>query len=164
MEKWKAKVGGATENEQFDRAFEAMHEFYTFVVNGIDVRFQTATGGGQALRVTLASLLVSTEAETSPWVTNNMIGPNAVDDAGVLLDFATWKSSVYQYLPTHDHAGLFTGFDISTPTSNNPIGMGYLNSICHSSWSVSEIEETYNAVSIHIAAHELGHKPKQRER
>ena len=49
------------------------------------------------------------EAETSPWVTNNMIGPNAVDDAGVLLDFATWKSSVYQYLPTHDHAGLFTG-------------------------------------------------------
>ena len=38
------------------------------------------------------------------------------------------------------------------------IGMGYLNSICHDSYAVSEVEETYNAVSIHIAAHELGHK------
>jgi len=37
-------------------------------------------------------------------------------------------------------------------------GMGYLNSICHKAWGVSEVEEAYNAITIHIAAHELGHK------
>ena len=37
-------------------------------------------------------------------------------------------------------------------------GMAYLNSMCSEAWSVSENEETYNAVAIHIAGHELGHK------
>ncbi|XP_060560013.1 A disintegrin and metalloproteinase with thrombospondin motifs 6-like [Ruditapes philippinarum] len=158
LERWKAKVGGSTDEESVDLAFDAMHEYYQFVVNGIDVRFRTATGDeGPEIRVNFASLLISTEKATSPWIANNMLGPDSVDDAGVLLDFATWKNSVLKYLPSHDHAGLFTGFDIATPSSRNPIGMGYLNSICHDSWAVSEVEETYNAVTIHIAAHELGH-------
>ena len=38
------------------------------------------------------------------------------------------------------------------------LGMGYLNSVCDDSWAVSTTEENYNAVTIHIAAHELGHK------
>ena len=38
------------------------------------------------------------------------------------------------------------------------LGMAYLNSMCSEAWSVSENEEMFNAVTVHIAGHELGHK------
>ncbi|KAL4221192.1 A disintegrin and metalloproteinase [Mactra antiquata] len=157
LERWKTMVDGNTDQEKLDNAFNVMQKYYQFIVNGIDVRFRTATISGPTIRVNLTNILVSTEKSTSPWIENNMLSENSIDDAGVLLDFATWRKSMIQYLPRHDHAGLFTGFDLATPTSLNPIGMGYLNSICHNSWAVSEIEETYNAITVHIAAHELGH-------
>ena len=37
-------------------------------------------------------------------------------------------------------------------------GMSFLNCVCLKDWAVSENEETFNAIVIHIAAHELGHK------
>jgi hypothetical protein len=33
--RWKAKVGGSTDEESVDLAFDAMHEYYQFVVNGV---------------------------------------------------------------------------------------------------------------------------------
>ena len=57
--------------------------------------------------------LILQEEATSPWLRNNKLGPNTIDDAGVLLDFAMWKKSVISYLPSHDHAGLFTGYVIN---------------------------------------------------
>lgn len=33
--RWKARVGGETDDDKLDNAFDAMYEYYQFIVNGV---------------------------------------------------------------------------------------------------------------------------------
>ena len=36
---WKARVGGDTDEERLNNAFDAMYEYYLFVINGVSLIF-----------------------------------------------------------------------------------------------------------------------------
>ncbi|OWF52072.1 ADAM family mig-17 [Mizuhopecten yessoensis] len=155
--KWHQVALGNTDDERYNNAVNSLVQYYLFVTNGIDVRFQSAQTSQGDLRVTLAGFVIATDKSESPWTENNKLTADAVYDGKSLEDFAKWINSQTASLPPHDHAALFTGHDLALSNKDtSTIGIAYLSRVCLS-YSASVNQEPYNALSIHIAAHELGH-------
>ncbi|KAL5014934.1 hypothetical protein ScPMuIL_009204 [Solemya velum] len=80
-----------------------------------------------------------------------------VDAFQTLRDFDNWHYMNQDTFPYHDHAALFTGYDLIHPDSGaRTVGLAFLGSMC-SGGSVSVIEEGRGALDQHTSSHELGH-------
>ncbi|KAK3087849.1 hypothetical protein FSP39_011461, partial [Pinctada imbricata] len=82
--------------------------------------------------------IVTGHTRTPPWTDHYATCPgcDTVDDYLVLKSFSEWAWMYLQKIIRHDHAALFTGYK---------------------SLQIQLIEEKRNALSVHVAAHELGH-------
>ncbi|CAG2236426.1 unnamed protein product [Mytilus edulis] len=111
------------------------------------------------VKVILAGFVIATNIEASRWTEDNVISSNVVNDGNTLLTFSQWINANRNTgaIPPHDHAALFTGYDLAEKiTDKRTIGIAYLSRVCNS-YASSVNEETFNAMIIHIAAHELAH-------
>ncbi|KAK3104896.1 hypothetical protein FSP39_012833 [Pinctada imbricata] len=154
---WQSMMSGSTDQEIQDQATAAITKYYLYLVNGMDTRFKTALTTQGDLRVGIAGLVLAMDPDSSGWTEDNVITGNLVNDGNTLLNFAQWVNSQSGTLPTHDHAALFTGYNLAESASNSrTIGISYLSRVCNT-YASSVNEELFNAISIHIAAHELGH-------
>ncbi|XP_033727353.1 flocculation protein FLO11-like [Pecten maximus] len=160
--KWNADVSGhnMTSAEKDLTTKYNMLEFYQHVVHGIDVIFKTLSTQDLQVEIVLTGLVICNESNICPWSEKNKICADCdtVDDKECLFDFSKWRQNVLGRLLDHDHATLFTGYDLyySLMQSKKTVGLAYMSNMCQNG-SVSLVEERRNALSIHIAAHELGH-------
>ncbi|XP_022340488.2 uncharacterized protein LOC111135072 [Crassostrea virginica] len=154
---WKSTSNATTEEQKSDDAKNAITKYYLYLVNGIDTRFKTAQTPQGDLRVAIAGIVLAMDQKSSNWTENNVISGNKVNDGNTLMDFAIWANAQKSVLPRHDHAALFTGYNLAeTSTDDRTIGIAYLSRVCNS-YAASVNEETFNAIAIHIGSHELGH-------
>lgn len=144
-------------------AKQKLRQYMAFVLNGVDLRYRSITTRSYNIRVSLSALYIADTRESSPWTENNkrnLTDPVQVDSDTVLDDFTQWCNDNKERLPGHDHAMLFTKYDI-TRTENevldrDNVGLAHLGDICQER-KQSLIEDDFGEDVSLIAAHELGH-------
>ncbi|OWF38861.1 ADAM family mig-17 [Mizuhopecten yessoensis] len=160
--KWKTDIVALnmTDTEKDLTAKYNMLEFYQHVVHGMDVIFKTLSSQNLQVEIVLTGLVICNESNICPWSEKHRICSDCdtVDDKECLFEFSKWRRDVLKRLLDHDHATLFTGYDLyyKLMQSKKTVGLAYMSNMCQNG-SVSLVEEKRNALSIHIAAHELGH-------
>uniref|UniRef100_K1QGA1 ADAM family mig-17 n=1 Tax=Magallana gigas TaxID=29159 RepID=K1QGA1_MAGGI len=122
--------------------------------------FRSADSEKYTFNIILSGIVIFNETNSPPWTQHHAVCPGCdiVDDYEVLRQFSDWSKQFLQNIIPHDHAALFTGFDLYYKDLDSPktIGLSFLSRMC-TNWSVSVIEEKMNALTVHVAAHELGH-------
>lgn len=156
---WKEMSTATDDAQKHADAENMIIQFYLFVTNGINTRYESLMTPEGDVKVILAGFVIATNIEASKWTEDNVISSNVVNDGNTLLTFSQWINANRNTdaIPNHDHAALFTGYDLAEKiTDKRTIGIAYLSRVCNS-YASSVNEETFNAMIIHIAAHELAH-------
>ncbi|CAC5368292.1 unnamed protein product [Mytilus coruscus] len=129
---WYAKSDKSSIQEKETDALTTVRQYYAFVLNG--------TPGD------------------APWTENikdTSFTPNRVDSSIALGNFQAWVK-LQTGLPDHDHAMLFTRYDLTASGLTGNAGLAFTSAVCSEN-SQSIVEEAFDFVVITTAAHELGH-------
>jgi len=129
-----------------------MREYYSHVINGVDLRYASIQEDDISFYVTVAGFSISTQESDSPWLT---YGGDTTDGLAGLQFMRTWRDET-EGLPVHDHAAFITGSDIAYSGSSGVVGIAYLDGVC-TFWGVSINEEFGYFQGAGVLAHELGH-------
>ncbi|KAK3595407.1 hypothetical protein CHS0354_008839 [Potamilus streckersoni] len=139
-------------------AKELLRQFYAFIVNGIDLRYKSITGSGLSITILFAGLYIAETLSDALWTESRKIPYGTtyqINASAALDDFKTWVQ-ISSKLIGHDHAMLFTAYDLIDQNGNNVAGVTFLNSTCKSN-SQSIVLDHFDATMATVAAHELGH-------
>ncbi|KAL3854147.1 hypothetical protein ACJMK2_013425 [Sinanodonta woodiana] len=135
-----------------------LRQFYAFVLNGMDLRYKSVTGLGFTITVLFGGLYIAETPASALWTESRKVASASVyqvDASAALANFSTWIQSTPN-LPAHDHAMLFTAYDLTANGNNGVAGLAYVEATC-TSYSQSIVEDNFDAQLMTIAAHELGH-------
>ncbi|ESP03387.1 hypothetical protein LOTGIDRAFT_237696 [Lottia gigantea] len=153
---WYNGIEEADPKRRRDKTIETIKQYYTFVLNGIDVRYASIEEPDLQIDVTFAGILIFDDSHES-YLQNNSLPGDLVESSEALESFRNWVLSNMTSLPPSDHVMLFTGFNLTYGGSTSNAGLAYLKSICNHEYFFSIVEEYYEFRVISIAAHELGH-------
>ncbi|KAH3839661.1 hypothetical protein DPMN_113093 [Dreissena polymorpha] len=147
------------------QTLSTIKQFYTFVLNAMNIRYQSVTGSGYTISLRHAGIFIADAKEAMPFVENHKLffdgkSRPAFDADVVLPAFTDWGNSNLSTLFSYDHAMLFTYYDMGVYTngsfSSNTLGYAYVSGACtHRKYSINEDE--FDAKIATIAAHEVGH-------
>ncbi|KAL3854149.1 hypothetical protein ACJMK2_013427 [Sinanodonta woodiana] len=135
-----------------------LRQFYAFLLNGIDLRYKSVTGSGYTITVLFAGLYIAETPSDALWTENGKVASGSVyqvNATAALANFRSWILSTPN-LPGHDHAMLFTAYDLEANGNNAVAGLAYVEATC-TTYSQSIVEDNFDGILISIAAHELGH-------
>ncbi|XP_011422648.3 mucin-5AC [Magallana gigas] len=143
------------EQERRNATIADIKQYYALLINSVDGRYKNFQGGSFTMDVIFAGIYI---AETENLWTGSASEENTIDSFEALDSFEAWRTSMLGSgsIPDHDHAMLFTRYDIALNNQTDTTGLAYIGSIC-SSKSFSLVEENFDFISSAIAAHELGH-------
>ncbi|XP_061188053.1 uncharacterized protein LOC133196136 [Saccostrea echinata] len=141
--------------ERRNAAINDIKHYYAFLVNGVDARYKNLPASTYTISVIFAGMYI---AETAASWTGSMDSQNKLDAISAGEAFESWRTSQLKSnsIPDHDHAMLFTRYNLAMQNQTGATGFAYVSSMC-SSGSISLIEEKFDLISYTIAAHELGH-------
>lgn len=124
---------------------------YQRIFNGIKTRFTTSTGLN--LNIVLVDVLIA-ENLSFPSPLTFTPNPRSLIPAPEVLDtFRNWVNTTE--LPNHDHALLFTGYNLTYGGSASSTGLSYPDSVC-TALAMSVVEDFYDERTAIFAAQELG--------
>lgn len=147
-------------------ALEAIREYYSFVFNGMDLRYQNIPSINYRIRIRLTKVIVSETSTASGFTEQFRVSAtpwDTVDALNALESFSEFAVGTgADFLNPYDHSMLFTGYDLSSRTSSGftltTTGLAYTSTLCRMDGkSVSVVEDHGGFQSIDTAAHELGH-------
>lgn len=145
-----------TEGKKTD-AIHNIRQFYSFVVNGMDVRYKSIQSS-YTISILFSGIYIADTASKSQFVESNKVTASSGTqvDSSVALDAVTAWVKKSTGIPEHDHAMMFTRYDFTSDGSSSTVGLAYLSAMC-SDKSVSVVEDHFDFTVITAAAHELGH-------
>ncbi|XP_069111724.1 uncharacterized protein [Argopecten irradians] len=146
-----------TNNRRRNDALNKIRTFVAFHINGIDARY-ASLNASYTIDVTFAGLYISETPDTSTWTESVKSANNIVNVGQVIENFRVWVEAekAANNIPKHDHAMLFTRYDLELNGNTGNIGYAYQAEIC-SPASQSVVEDQFNFIVETTAAHELGH-------
>ncbi|XP_022324387.2 uncharacterized protein LOC111125156 [Crassostrea virginica] len=154
---WQTQSKSTTLSDKDIDAKQNIRQFYSFVVNGIDLRYKSIQTSYK-ISVLFSGMYIADQPSRSQFVENfkttTSLG-TVVDSAEVLNAVRNWIK-VTTELPQHDHAMMFTRYDFTSGSSSDVAGLAYLKSLC-TDRSVSVVEDRFDFSVLTVAAHELGH-------
>ncbi|KAK3765005.1 hypothetical protein RRG08_011090 [Elysia crispata] len=134
-------------------AFNAINEmtiWYTYIAEGIDIRYKTISDPDIQLSTRVILLKILTSDGEDDFIEDLITSGTFNPDDGVLA-FRAWYQDPVNGIPNADHYMYFTGFDIK-----HVIGVAILDAACTAS-AVSISENDFTALVAVVAAHELAH-------
>ncbi|KAK3585431.1 hypothetical protein CHS0354_020148 [Potamilus streckersoni] len=163
-ERWYADAKGQTANEKAAKAKKEIRRYYAHVINGVDLRYQNIGFADFEIRIKISGFVIMETPSMYPWTqTRREIGREGryqMNADQALKDFRNWINNT-RYLPKHDHAVLFTGYDLYTVANGRRVahtaGLAFIGTLCRYADSVSIIEEQGGFQSVGTTAHEIGH-------
>ncbi|XP_061165278.1 uncharacterized protein LOC133174219 isoform X2 [Saccostrea echinata] len=135
-----------------------IREFYSFVINGMDVRYKNIQTSSYTISILFSGIYIADAASKSTFTENNKIvsvSGTQIDSEVALTAVTSWLQGT-PGLPQHDHAMMFTRYDFTKGGSSDNAGLAWLGALC-TTQSVSVVEDHFDFNVITIAAHELGH-------
>ncbi|KAH9488704.1 hypothetical protein Btru_059737 [Bulinus truncatus] len=146
------------------KAISDIQEYYAFIFNGVDLRYQGIRLSNYLMNVKLRQIFISENVASSPFTEPFRKADKPWDevDARSALD-ALKNFLVSQRMLDADHYMLMTGYDLTsvvegTVTTNSTTGLAFTGTLCRTDGtSISVVEDLGGFQSIDTAAHELGH-------
>lgn len=138
-------------------AKDNIRQFYSFVVNGMDVRYKNIQSS-YTITILYSGIYIADTPSKAQFVENNKLVSSSGTQvsSSVALDAVTAWINNSKGIPEHDHAMLFTRYDLTSGGSSSNAGLAYLSGMC-SDKSVSVAEDQFDFTVLTTAAHELGH-------
>ncbi|XP_052079842.1 uncharacterized protein LOC127718000 [Mytilus californianus] len=155
---WYAKSDKSTIQEKETDALTTVRQYYAFVLNGMDAMYKNIQTSSYTISVLFTGIIISQTPGDAPWTENikdTSFTPNRVDSTVALGNFQAWVK-LQTGLPDHDHAMLFTRYDLTASGLTGNAGLAFTSAVCSEN-SQSIVEEAFDFVVITTAAHELGH-------
>ncbi|CAL1542893.1 unnamed protein product [Lymnaea stagnalis] len=145
-------------------AIAAVQQYYAFIFNGVDLRYQGITTTEYRMRVRLDQIVIAETATAATFTESYRVTNKPWDEVDAqralttFSEFVTGRSTLLSY----DHVMLFTGYDLTSlvesVTTNTTTGLAYTSTMCRTDGkSVSVVEDLGGFQSVDTAAHELGH-------
>nr|KAG5689730.1 hypothetical protein BaRGS_009764 [Batillaria attramentaria] len=159
-ELWLQRTKAPTEAETKQAAIERITEYYSFVLNGIDLRYASIQSNF-SVDISFAVYAVFQDPLETYWSGGKLAVStprDLVEASDALEAFRAWALNLGPSLPPSDHVMLFTGFNLSYGGSVSNAGLAYLGSACNSEYHFSIVEEYFEFRTVAVAAHELGHR------
>ncbi|XP_065931588.1 uncharacterized protein [Magallana gigas] len=154
---WFTQSQASTATDKDTEAKNSIRQFYSFVVNGMDVRYRTIQSS-YTISILYSGIYIADTQSKAQFVENNKLVSSSgtqVNSSVALNAVTAWiKNS--KGIPEHDHAMLFTRYDLTSDGSSSNAGLAYLSGMC-SDKSVSVAEDHFDFTVLTTAAHELGH-------
>ncbi|CAG5120867.1 unnamed protein product, partial [Candidula unifasciata] len=146
---------------------QAVREYYAFIFNGVDMRFQGITNSKYSIRARLVKLLIAETAQACQFTEKYRVSNSPRDriDANdalyALSEFVVGPGR--DIILSHDHVILFTTYDLTSKSSTGSVsesttGLAYTNTMCRTDGkSASIVEDVGGFQCIETATHEMGH-------
>ncbi|CAG2229952.1 unnamed protein product [Mytilus edulis] len=125
----------------------------------MDAMYKNIQTTSYSIAINFAGIVISKTRSDSSWTESiklTSVSPFQVDSSDALTNFEKWVQSRTGSLPGHDHAMLFTRYDLTSNGSSSNAGLAYVGAVC-SAKSQSVVEDHFNFEMSTVAAHELGH-------
>ncbi|KAL3865280.1 hypothetical protein ACJMK2_006893 [Sinanodonta woodiana] len=139
-----------------------IREYFSHIVNGVNMRYRSITDSGIEISVTLRSVLIFKKENDIALKDSLVLSRNGKTYVEIdkYLDSIGKRDSKFGHNAIHDHAMLFTRHNLYEVSIENLRigGKAELYGICIPGRRISvfEIHDYYDTV--HTATHELGHK------
>ncbi|XP_062566699.1 serine-rich adhesin for platelets-like [Saccostrea cucullata] len=145
----------SSSGERRNAAINDIKQYYAFLLNGVDARYKNLPGSTDTINVIFAGIYI---AETAASWSGSLDSLNRLDAMSAGDAFEKWRTSQVNSnsIPDHDHAMLFTRYNLALHNQTAATGFAYVSSVC-SEGSISLVEEKFDLISYTVAAHELGH-------
>ncbi|KAH9503125.1 hypothetical protein Btru_070003 [Bulinus truncatus] len=160
-EVWLNGVTDSNEETRRSQTLRRIKQFYSFVLNGIDLRYNSVQRNADfTIDVTWAGIVVFDKPDPGFWKNSTnppLASRDLVESSAALEAFREWGEGQGQDLPASDHVMLFTGHNLTYGGSVSNAGLAYLGSACNWDYFYSIVEEYFEFRDVAIAAHELGH-------
>ncbi|VDI10080.1 Hypothetical predicted protein [Mytilus galloprovincialis] len=156
---WYDQSTQTSTSQKETEALTSVRQYYAFVITGMDGMYKNIQTSSYTIDIVYAGIVIAQTPSDATWtetVKVTSFTPNRVDSSTALQNFQTWNRNPPFSLPGHDHAMLFTRYDLTASGSNGNAGLAYVGRVCTTS-SQSIVEDGFNFVIISVAAHELGH-------
>ncbi|XP_076089082.1 metalloprotease mig-17-like [Mytilus galloprovincialis] len=157
---WYTQSTKSTVTEKVNEAISSIRQYYAFVVNGMDAVYKNIQTSSYTISVLFSSLIISKTPNDASWTetVQKIDTPRNSVNASVSLDkFKTWIKTKFSTLPVHDHAMLFSKYDlVGKNGSHDLLGLAYVGGICGES-AQSIIEDDFDYGIVITTSHELGH-------
>ncbi|XP_063412867.1 A disintegrin and metalloproteinase with thrombospondin motifs 3-like [Mytilus trossulus] len=157
-QRWYGKSLGSTVSQRDQNAVASIRQYYAFVINGMDAMYKNLQTSSFTINILFSGIIIAKTASDAPWTeTIKITGvtPNQVDASQMLNLFSSWVKS-QSSIPGHDHAMLFTGYEMIKDGSASIAGLAFTGALCQAN-SQSIVEDKFNFGILTVAAHELGH-------
>ncbi|CAC5368295.1 ADAMTS6 [Mytilus coruscus] len=157
---WFTQSRKSTVTAKEKEAIASIRQFYAFIINGMDAVYKNIQTSSYTISILFASLIISKTPRDAFWTEDvrKIDTPRNTLNATVSLNkFKTWIKTRFSTLPVHDHAMLFSKYDLITKNgSKNLAGLAFLGGVCgESAQSIIEDDFSYNIIT--TTSHELGH-------
>ncbi|XP_065931593.1 A disintegrin and metalloproteinase with thrombospondin motifs 6 isoform X2 [Magallana gigas] len=150
-------TGSSTAAKDTDAKYN-IRQYYAWVINGMDVRYKNIQSSAYTISILFGGIFIADTVEkssfTEPFKDSSSPRPG-VEASPVLNNVTKWVQNTAG-LPAHDHAMMFTRYDLKSQGSSSTKGLAWVAVVCESQ-SVSIVEDDFNFVILTVAAHELGH-------
>nr|XP_034302728.1 uncharacterized protein LOC105320025 [Crassostrea gigas] len=139
------------------KAKDNIRQFYSFVINGMDVRFKNIQSS-YTISILYSGIYIADTPSKAQFIESKKFSSSSGTqvDSSVALDAVTAWIKNSMGIPEHDHAMLFTRYDLTSDGSSSNAGLAYLSEMCADN-SVSVVEDQFDFRVLTTAAHELGH-------
>ncbi|XP_060595991.1 zinc metalloproteinase-disintegrin-like VMP-III [Ruditapes philippinarum] len=144
-------------------AKQRLIQYTAFVLNGVDLRYRSITTRNYNIRILLTAVYCADTRISSSWTELSKYqhtDPDYIDSDAVLSKFTDWYETFKEFLPGHDHAMLFTKYDIAQTKDGildkDVVGVANQGDICFLK-KQSLIQDTFGEDVALAAAHEIGH-------
>ncbi|XP_013409946.1 uncharacterized protein LOC106173376 [Lingula anatina] len=162
---YQTSTATTNEGKQTD-SINRIRYYFAHIANGIDVRYENIVDPAFSIYVRLVGFFVAQDAASSLFTEpfKEAASPRYLVDASLgLNNFTDWVAAKGDALPPHDHAMLFTNYDLynginpdTGEKKTSVAGVATLSGICtRGHCSINEDHGGFK--SIGVAAHELGH-------
>ncbi|KAK6182237.1 hypothetical protein SNE40_009965 [Patella caerulea] len=138
-------------SEKREIALDKIKTYYAHAINMVNLRYKNVASEIMDFEINLVGYFISDSVETSEWIIPT--DSNQFSAQLMLENFEKWKSKTS--LMEHDHAILFTGYDL-TDIDSSTEGIAHVGSMCTSK-SFSVVEDRGISKTVAIATHEMGH-------
>nr|XP_022324374.1 uncharacterized protein LOC111125153 isoform X2 [Crassostrea virginica] len=155
---WYSQSKASTTAEKDMDAKFNIRQYYAWVINGMDVRYKNIQTAAYKISIVYAGIYIADTAAKSGFTEyfKDSSSPRpGVDSSAALTNGTNWIQST-SGLPAHDHAMMFTRYDLTSDGSSSNKGLAYLSVVCKPN-SASIVEDDFDFVILTVAAHELGH-------
>ncbi|XP_052071147.1 uncharacterized protein LOC127709585 [Mytilus californianus] len=104
---WKLKSTKTTDDEKEEDAIEAVTQYYSFLLNGMDAIYKNIQTTDYTINIKFSAIIITQTIGDSPWTESIVDSYGQVNSQTALSNFSTWINTS-PGLPSYDHAMLMT--------------------------------------------------------